>query len=113
MGSWLPIRYREFYDIPRAVVVDWQGVLYLLDCPFDFEVSEYPSHYDVYTLPRDLLDEIEVMSWTDLAHYGRHIGTVATVDVQFDETRRKAMDSEALRLLGGESADFPDGGGEP
>jgi len=38
--DWLSIRYRDFYDIPRAVVVEWCDLLYLFDCPFDEEADD-------------------------------------------------------------------------
>ena len=36
MAGWIPIRYRDFYDVPRAVVVEFRGKLYLFDSLFDF-----------------------------------------------------------------------------
>ena len=49
--TWLPIRYRDFYDLPRAVVVEFRDEMYLFDCLFDREIDEYESTYTVYLLP--------------------------------------------------------------
>jgi hypothetical protein len=36
-AAWIPFRYRDFHDVPRAVVAEYEGDLYLFDCPFDPE----------------------------------------------------------------------------
>jgi hypothetical protein len=41
--GWLPIIYRKFYDFPRAVLVDYEGNTYFLDC-LSNDVDEYPTH---------------------------------------------------------------------
>lgn len=89
--DWPTISYRDFHDIPRAVVVDWRGVLYLLDCLFDYDADEYESTYTVYTLPDELRETVEQISWTDLCHRGQRVGELATSDVEFDTTRRRSL----------------------
>lgn len=99
MSVWLAIRYRDFYDYPRAVVVDWNWSLYLFDCPFDIEADNYPDEYEVFKLPEHLRPDIDEMSWTDLSHLGSRVGTVPIAAVQFDETRRRLMNTDVFHLL--------------
>ena len=32
-ASWLPITYRDFHDIPRMILVEFEDAFYLFDCP--------------------------------------------------------------------------------
>jgi hypothetical protein len=89
--DWPRIRYRDFYDVPRAVVVEWAGSLYLFDCPFDDDLDGYGSSYIVYRIPALMRDRIDEISWTDLVHIGDRLGVVPTAEVEFDETRRGSM----------------------
>jgi hypothetical protein len=66
--GWLPIRYRDFWDLPRAMVVEWPGVSYFIDCIFDQGLDEYSRHYRVYQLPLEAVTDIDEMSWIDLEH---------------------------------------------
>jgi hypothetical protein len=90
---WLPIRYRDFYDVPHLVLVEHGGALYLLDGQFDEELDDYPDEYGVYRLPDDLRPALDTMSWVDLAHHGERVGSVPLAAVQFDPTKRAAIDS--------------------
>ena len=111
--GWLTIRYRDFYDIPRAVVVEWHGHLYLFDSPFDVEADNYPDTYEVYKLPTHLRDEIDHVSWTDIAHQGLRIGSVPTSAVEFDQSRRQLMNPAVFRLLTIDDPTPPDPNGQP
>jgi hypothetical protein len=95
----LPIRYRDFYDVPRAIVVELDGALYLFDCRFDPELDDYEGQYIVYRLPEDLSDDLERMSWTDLDHRGQRVGAVDVSAVEFDPTRRSSIDARVFDLL--------------
>ena len=99
-GEWLPIRYRDFYDVPRAVVVEHEGRLYLFDCLFDYDLDDYEDDYTIYLIPEDLRDVIDTMSWTDLGHRSEKVGVVATAFVEFDETKRKAISDQVFERLG-------------
>jgi len=92
----LPIRYRDFYDIPRAFVVEREERLYLFDCLFNHEIGDYEDFYSVYLVPDGLRREIDRMSWVDLGNRSEWIGRVKTVEVQFDETRRIAIGSRTF-----------------
>ncbi len=98
-AEWLPIRYRDFYDVPRAIVVEWRGGLYLFDCLFDDELEDYEPFYNVYLLPDEVKDSIGSMSWTDLGHRGRLIGRVNTGDIELDVTKREALNASVFERL--------------
>jgi hypothetical protein len=111
--GWLTIRYRDFYDFPRAVVVEWHGQLYLFDSPFDLEADDYPDTYEVYQLPTHLRDEIDHISWTDIAHRGLRIGSVPTSAVEFDQSRRHLMNPAVFQLFTIDAPNPPDTNGQP
>lgn len=99
-AKWLPIRYREFHDVPRAIVVEYRGDLYFLSCLFDEEIDDYPEHFSVYRLPEDANDWLDDISdWSDLTSKGVCVGTIRVADVRFDDTKRKSIDDRALNFL--------------
>lgn len=100
MSEWLPIRYRDFYDIPRAIVVQNHGRTYLMISRFDDELDEYAADYAIYELPADVAVGIDDMSWVDLELRGAIVGVIPTSSVQFDSTRRAELDSGALDGIG-------------
>lgn len=95
--SWLPIRYRDFHDVPRAFVIEHDGAAYLFDCPFDDGADEYPPFYTIYRLAP--ATPVDAGDWTGLASHGRLIGRINLRQVRFDETRRKAVDASVLQAL--------------
>jgi hypothetical protein len=99
MSEWLPIRYRDFYDIPRAFVVEHGGRLYLFDCLFKHEEDDYESDFSIYRIPIDIAEQIDLISWTDLAHRSELVGQVSTEAVQFDGTMRAAIRREIFDHL--------------
>ncbi len=98
--AWPSIRYRDFYDIPRAVVVEWSGILYLLDCTYDTDIDDYEPIYTVHRLPEELRTRIDEISWTGLGHLGQRVGSVKTSDVEFDPTRRRSVNPSVFDRLG-------------
>ncbi len=99
MSEWPAIRYRDFYDLPRAVVVEWEGVLYLLDSLFDHDLDDYEPFYVIYRIPDELAERIDEISWTDLGHRSQRLGVVATDDVEFDESRRRRINPAVFEGL--------------
>ena len=101
-SRWLPILYRGFYDIPRAVLVEYEGDAYLLDCPFDERADKYSDEFAVYGLPESIAKAARepTSSWIDLAESGTLLGRVPVVQVRFDESRRRFLDSGVFRFLG-------------
>jgi hypothetical protein len=98
--TWLPITYRDFYDVPRLIVVEWRGDLYLLDSPFDEDLDDHADTFTVYRLPADARDAVAEASWAALPRSGEAVGQIAVQAVQFDSTRREAVSDELFRTLG-------------
>jgi hypothetical protein len=99
--AWLPIQYRDFYDIPRLIVVERGGQLYLFDCPFDDESDEYSDHFTVYRLPSSARGRLDDPSWLDLAQLGEVVGRVTTDGTEFDPSRRRFLSDAVFRRLAG------------
>ena len=96
---WPHIRYRDFYDVPRAIVVLWNDTLYLFDCLYDYEADDYAPAYTVYRLPADLESTIDQISWTDLGHRGLRLGSVPTSLVELDRSRRLSMNPAVFEAI--------------
>ncbi len=99
MTTWLPIRYRGYWDIPRIFLVRESNRLYLFDCLFDHDLDEYPDHFTVYLLP-DIPDAETPADWTTLP--GRAVRTVGEVPVsavRFDPTRRAAVADDVFAAV--------------
>ena len=99
--GWLAFQYRGFHDVPRTIVVEFRNALYVLDCPFDEGLDEYPDEYTAYRLPKTALSDLGGADWTKLAEMGRAIGRVRVADVEFDSSKRKAMHPRTLERLVG------------
>ena len=94
-----PIRYYEFCDVPRAFIAADTAGTYLLDCPFDDQLDDYPEFYEVFAMPA-LGDELLSGSWADLSRHalGR-LGRVRVSDVRFDASRRREVDLDGIRQI--------------
>lgn len=97
--AWLPIEYRDFYDIPRAFIVEYLGELYFFDCPFDEDNDEYPNYFSVYQLPIATIERYETGSWIHLKDKGDLMGTISTNALKFDESRRRYIDETAFKQM--------------
>jgi hypothetical protein len=100
-SPWLPITYRGFYDLPRAVLVEYEGETYLLDCPFDEQAAEYLDDFAVYRLPEAIADSARepASSWIDLADAGSLLRRVPVQQVRFDKSRRHFVHSDVFAFL--------------
>lgn len=98
--GWLSVRYRDFYDLPRLVAVEYHGYIYLFDSEFDDEVDDYVDHFTVYRLPQSALARLDDRSWADLSSAGEEVGRVAVADVEFDGTKRKSLNDSVFERLG-------------
>lgn len=87
-AEWVPFRYREFYDYPRAIVVEHLGGRFMLDCPFDYSIDEYPEEYQVVALDGD---ESLQGSWANIRCNGAVLGTVKVSPALFDQSRRRLL----------------------
>lgn len=97
--SMLPIQYRDFYDIPRAFIIEHEGRGYLFDCPFDVDLDDYPDHFQVYKVDLGPVRAIGAGSWEGLASEGTLVGQIPIHLVKFDPTRRAAVDDDVLELI--------------
>jgi hypothetical protein len=99
VAKWRPFVYREFYDVPRALVVCEKTRCLLFLALFDDEMDEYRASYDVYELPN--LTEAELKgSWENFEQKTiRKLGKVAVAEARFDETKRRQIDLEILESL--------------
>jgi hypothetical protein len=97
--SMIPIRYRDFHDVPRAFVVEHAGSTFFFDSPFDEEADEYPDTYRVYTLDPARAMGLGERSWVDLASDGRLIGEIPVDRVRFDATKRAAIDDGVFGMI--------------
>ena len=93
MSQKIPFIYREFYDVPRMLVVRHRGLVLLLESRFDTQADDYSDRYDVFVLSGISEDELRG-SWEDLASKAtRFLGRVLVRDVEFDPTFRNELDS--------------------
>ena len=91
--DWEPIRYRDFYDLPRIFVTSYNGKDYLFDCPFDDQFDDYPYSYRVYQLPTLPEEELQG-SWEPLPELAESfLGMIPVAEIQFDPTKRKSINT--------------------
>ena len=97
--DWLPIRYREFYDVPRVFIAVYNREQYLFDCSFDDALDDYPDAYRVLKLP-ELSESVLSGSWEHLADCATDLlGVVPIAAVRFDPTKRKSIDLAIMKTL--------------
>jgi hypothetical protein len=93
------IDYRDFYDVPRALVVQWSGRTFLFDCPFNDQLDDYADSYVVYELPEYSPWDLE-RAWPQPSEIvSRRIGTVPVNGVGFDSTKRLTIDGSVFEML--------------
>lgn len=97
--TWLPITYRDFYDVPRLFVVQHAGVSYLFDSPFDEKADRYAGQYTVYRLDRDAVVPADTEPWEAVGRGGERLGEVEVSAVRLDATQRAAIDATVLAML--------------
>jgi hypothetical protein len=99
MSDPAPIRYREFWDVPRVFLVAHRGRLFLFDCPFDEAAEDFPEVYRVYVLP-PLGEEELAGSWDKLsARAVSYLGEISIKQVGFDASKRQTIDTALLDEL--------------
>jgi hypothetical protein len=96
VGGFVPIKYRDFYDIPRLFLVETNALCVLFDGRFDPAIDDYSPVYEVHLLPMPTASEL-AGDWNDLiARSHRCVGTVRTSEVEFDSTRRQFINASIL-----------------
>ena len=98
--GWLAVRYRDFYDVPRLVAVEYRGRVYLLNSPFDEEIDEYADHYTIHRLHDRAVAQLDAPSWEGVASAGEVVGRVPVNEVEFDETKRQWLNGSVFARLG-------------
>jgi hypothetical protein len=96
---WIPIlEHRGFYDVPRLMLVQVDGRVLILDCPFDEALDDFPPDYEVIELTTDPRESLGP-DWSQLSKTGSRLGYVPVASITFDPTRRRAFTSGALTDL--------------
>lgn len=91
-SAWIPFEYRDFYDVPRILLIRTLGSAFLFDSPFDETADEYSDTYSVYRLSLASADELgRRRSWADASTLGTLVATVPVAAVQFDPSRRESL----------------------
>ena len=94
--SWSKIEYyRDFYDVPRIFLLDYDDRYLLFDCCFDSNADEYSTSYEVFVLPK--LSEQELSgNWDKLYQKASsRLGKVIVSQVEFDPTHRRLVNTNA------------------
>ena len=99
-----PFQYRDFYDIPHAILLEYRGKVWLLDNPFDSDLDEYPPDFQVYVMPDPVrrhlepvpADQVEGESWYELPSQGLLLGAIPRNALRFDPSLRKCLDARVL-----------------
>jgi hypothetical protein len=97
MSEWTQIMYREFYDVPRAVIARNNGFLYFFDSRFDENLDCYLDHYEVWRLP--LLSNGRLAdSWVGLEKLAlERLPDIGLRDLPFEVSHRNTPDADASR----------------
>lgn len=97
MSEWSQIACREFCDVPRAVIAQRGGNLYLFDSRFDEDLDCYLEHYEVWRLP--LLPAQQLAgSWVGLEKFAlERLPDVGLRDLPFEVSSRDTPDADAAR----------------
>ncbi|MEO8880420.1 MAG: hypothetical protein ABI446_08475 [Gemmatimonadaceae bacterium] len=94
-----PMLYREFYDVPRAILVEARVATYFLDCRFNEEADGYPDTYSVYRLRETRAEAAGTIEWKDIAASGIYVGTLRVDELTFDATLRESLDDDVFDSL--------------
>ncbi len=90
-GRYRILAYREFHDLPRLMwVADEASRQWLLDCPFDDALDDYPAEYRVHTMGTDVEDAVEPWEKHALGLLAM-VGTVPVAALHFDATHRASF----------------------
>ena len=99
MKGWASFKYRDFYDVPRMLIVHGENSVFLFDSRFDDTKDDYDKHYEVYLMPR-ISEERLRGDWRGLHNLAiRHLGRVSVGSVEFDRTKRKELNLAVISHL--------------
>jgi hypothetical protein len=95
-----PFYYVDFYDFPRTIVLQLKGKWVLLQSLFDEESDDYETEYSVYQLPDFFQLPSSGSPWKFLEELPSEcIGKVPVEAVQFDASKRKALNASILEKI--------------
>lgn len=83
------------------VAVTIGDTIYLLDCPFDESLDDYPPDFEVYELPLELEEQLRDpgYAWDQLPAMGSRVGRIPINMVEFDASRRQSITTSFLDRL--------------
>ena len=97
MSEWFGISYREFWDVPRAVIAQRGSDTFFFDSSFDELLDAYSDHYKVWRLPT-LTEEQINGSWIDLEKNAlERLPNIGLRELPFEVSSRNTPDSDAAR----------------
>jgi hypothetical protein len=97
MSEWFAISYREFWDVPRAVIARRGSDTFFFDSRFDESLDDYLDHYQVWRLP-PLTEEQFNGSWIGLEKIAlERLPDIGLRELPFEVTSRNTPDSDAAR----------------
>ena len=92
--------YRDFYDVPRAIVARNDTATYYFLCRFNDTLDEYDSFYAVYRLPHIAAATLGE-SWVGLEDTAiERLNNVSIHDVPFDTPTRTLGEFDVEALAG-------------
>ncbi len=99
MSKWVPIKYMGFWDVPLNFIARYQGETFFFDCPFRQDLDDYAESFTVYLMP-DLQDAELPKDWTTLHRLAiRRLAEIPVNRVQFDPSKRQAIDQSILEEI--------------
>lgn len=91
MSNFVEFVYREFFDVPREILFEYQGAWYFLRSSFDAAADDYESDYTAYRLPPGFV--VPSGAWLGLPGEGAEpIGVMPVKDLVFDPSRRSRIE---------------------
>jgi hypothetical protein len=95
----IPFAYREFYDVPRNIILRVRGKWIFLQSAFDEDLDDYAPNYSVYLLPPSFEPPPAGGSWDFLKPELEFLGEIPVQEVEFDPTKRQMLSAAALNEL--------------
>lgn len=97
--TFVPITYRDFFDVPRVFIAEWNGNSYVFDAPFDGTRDAYADSYVVFKVNGHIDLANMPDHWNDLRVDSQFCGEIAVSSVTFDATKRASIDDAILRSI--------------
>jgi len=97
LPQWRPIWYSAYWDLPRYIYTTDGERAFVLDCPFDDALDDYPDRFTVYAAPVLAHPASRRENWPGPAQESLTLlGTVALDRSHLDPTWRKQLDWRVL-----------------